>query len=243
MDNRRMIYASIAGLISLVSFYLALPEHPKAPPLILSPVAHDFGKVEGDRLLEFEASVKNTLSSSIRINQILTGCDCTTSEVRGIEVPPYGSISVPLKWHLKGRRGAISTSASVEYQFNNELPFFITKPLTLTCHVLEEYTVSPSYLVLNSSEEQARIEFHANPARPPVRIKHLESTHPAIQGVLETSSSDAARQIIVVSFSPSKWNPVGAKDVALIIHTTCEHQSTFKVPIRVESVTKSVESE
>ena len=233
MGTRRTALACLAGLISTASFYLALPQRPEPAPLVLSPAAYDFGRVEGSGTLEFNASLRNTTPSPISVNQILTGCDCTTSEVGGAEVAPFGSIAFPLKWRLKGRRGPVSTVASVEYRVSPDSPFAVTTPLTLTCHVIEEYTVSPSQLVFPAGGGQARVEFSAAPGRPPVRITRLEPTHPAVQGVLAPSPEGAGRQVVLVSLSPRGWAPVGGKGAGLIIHTTCEHQPALEIPVRV----------
>ncbi|AGA29043.1 DUF1573 domain-containing protein [Singulisphaera acidiphila] len=242
MGIRRIVLTLLAGLISTASFHLALRQRPSPAPLILSPVTHDCGTVEGSRTLEFRAYLKNTTPSPIYVNQVLTGCDCTTSEMRGAEVSPFGSVSFPLKWRLNGRRGSTSTSASVEYRVSPDSPFVVTTPLTLTCHVVEEYTVSPSHLVFSSDDERTRLEFHTNPGRPLVRINRLESTHPAIQAVLEPSPTDSGRQVVLVSLSSRQWGPVEGKDAALIIHTTCEHQPTFEVPVRVAADARPVKS-
>ena len=96
------------NVIAVIQEYfpdLTPEEMAKAPKLGVSKKAHDFGKIEGDAVVETEFVVTNDGKQTLNIRQTATNCGCTSVILPKKDLEPGESTTMKVKFDSKGRRG------------------------------------------------------------------------------------------------------------------------------------------
>ncbi len=182
------------------------------PLLSIENPIHDFGKVQGEPVIEHAFTLENKGDTPLVIRRIQVSCGCTTSGISSLKIDPGEQAEIPVRMDLKGRTGKQRQIITLH---TND-PDRRQVPLSITGQVVPAIEITPRTLNL----------MHVDPENPKTGTVELRSTK---QTPFQVTNVETVNDRIATNIIPSEDGTSAIIEVTPLAQTDKGHFSDILV--------------
>jgi hypothetical protein len=232
----RYVIVLIAGIVSIGAAYFASIETiPQQDPLLISPLTYDLGVVKQGTISKVIFRLTNSGNASLTIANVVSRCDCTTSEVSHKILGPGETAELPVMWKIGGRRNKTSTDLLVMSTLGDKELFQTI--IEITAEVDPDLKYDPPNLIFEEGQpDEKQVTFSPNVLKE-VALSEASSNHRAFKAELLPGENQ-----VRVIFDPLEWESDIGKAI-LSVKTNSQNEPESHIPLTVRKSRESTSGE
>lgn len=208
----------------------------QGPRIIFEEKSHVFGVIHNDQEVSHIFKFKNIGNSKLVIENVKTGCGCTSTVLGEKEIAPGGDGQIEVKFNSRGKNG--HQRQTVQVKTND--PVSPNTPLTIQMEIKRDFTLKPQSIYMGnlSAGETKEMSLTITAATDEIKPVKIESSSPNLTYELSEPKKNNANETewTLKAKLLAKESSQNVQRETLTVHTNSTALAKIDIPVQARVV-------